>query len=50
MTDNVDVYDANSNMSDYFRSSVNRAADKRASQILTKIFSEFSEFFRNRLL
>ena len=30
--DNAAVNDANSNMPDYFRSSTNRAADKRAGQ------------------
>ena len=34
MTNNVDVNDANSIMSDYFRSIINRAADKRANQVL----------------
>ena len=33
-TDNADVVDANYNMPDYFRSSINKASDKRASQIL----------------
>ena len=32
--DNADVNDANSNMPDYFKSSINRVADKRASQVL----------------
>ena len=31
---NVDVNDVNSNMPDYFQTSINRAADKRVSQIL----------------
>ena len=46
-TDNVDVNYANSNMSDYFRSSINKAADKRASQIIMeKIHNEFSDIFQ----
>ena len=41
--DNAGAVDANSNMSDYF--SINRAADKRASQVLTQeIHNEFSNF------
>ena len=44
--DNVDLNDANSNMPDYFRYSSNRAADKRARQILMNIMhSEFSDSF-----
>ena len=35
-TDNMDVNDTNSNMQDYLRSSINRAADKWASQVLTQ--------------
>ena len=35
-TDNMDLVDANSNMPDYFRSSINRAVDKRVSQVLIK--------------
>ena len=43
---NVDVNDANSNMPNYFRSSINRAADKRASQVLmNKTHNEFSDVF-----
>ena len=46
-TDNVDVNDANANMSNYFRCSINRAADKRASQVLmNKIHNEFSDVFK----
>ena len=33
-TDNTDEANANSNMSDYFRSSINRVAHKRTSQVL----------------
>ena len=33
-TDTMDLNDANSNMPDYFRSSINRTADKRASQVI----------------
>ena len=53
-TGKVDVNDINANIADYFRSSVNRAEDKRASEVLTnKIHNEFSNSafcFRNRLL
>ena len=43
---NADAFNANSNIPDYFRLSMNRAADKRASQVLTeKIHNEFSDFF-----
>ena len=30
----ADVHDAISNISDYFRSSINKAADKRGNQVL----------------
>ena len=43
-TNNTDVVDATSNTLDYVRSSINRAADKRASQVLMqKIHNEFNE-------
>ena len=42
-TDISGVNDANSNMSDYFRSSINRAADRRASMLLMKTMHEFSD-------
>ena len=46
MADNEDVNDANSNKPDYFRSSINRAAHKRANQVLmNKIHNEFSYIF-----
>ena len=50
-TDNVDVKETNANMSDHFKFSINRAAEKRASQILTnKIHNKFSYVsFRKRL-
>ena len=36
--------DANSNMPDYFRSSINRAGDKRTSKVLMqKIYIQFSD-------
>ena len=41
-TDNADVVNASSNIPHYIRSSINRAANKRASQVLMqKIHSEF---------
>ena len=41
------VNDANANMPEYFRSSGNRAADKRVSHVLTnKIHNEFSDVFQ----
>ena len=44
-TDNADVNDANTHMPDYFSSNANRAADKRASQVLTnKIHNALSIF------
>ena len=33
MTDNAHVVDANSNMQDYFWSSISRTADNKASQV-----------------
>ena len=43
----ADVFVANSNMPDYFRSSINRAADRRASNVLTqKIHNEFGDVFQ----
>ena len=48
-TDNADVIDADSNMPDYFRSSINRTADKKPTQVLKKksIMSSVIVFFRN---
>ena len=48
-SDNVDVIDANSSMQNYCWSNMDRAADKRAGQVLMKIIqNEFSDdFFRN---
>ena len=43
--DNVDAYYANANSPYYLRSSINRAADKRPSQVLTNSVI----FFKNRL-
>ena len=44
-TDKVSTHD-NTNMPDYFRSSTNKAADKRANNALTnKIHNEFSYVF-----
>ena len=45
-TDKVDANDMNANMPDYFRSSINRAADKRAKEVLTKMYNEFSDLFQ----
>ena len=46
MTNKAYVNDANANMPDYFRSSINRAADKRASLVLmNKIHNGFSHVF-----
>ena len=46
-TDNVDEVDANSIMSNYFRSSINRAADKRASKVLMQcIHNVISDVFK----
>ena len=43
--DNVDVVDTNPNTSYYFRSSINRAADKRGSQaLIQKLHNEFNIF------
>ena len=45
-THKVDANDTNANMPDYFRSSSNRAADKRTSEVLTtKIHNGFSDVF-----
>ena len=45
-TDNTDVNDAKSNMSDYFRSSINEAANKRAGQVLMQnVHNGFSDVF-----
>ena len=45
--DNVDVNYANQNMQDYFRSIIKRAADQRASQVLSnKTQNEFSDDFQ----
>ena len=49
-SDNADVVDPNPSMLDYFRSSVDRAADKKASWLLMqRNHTEFSDvsFFRN---
>ena len=35
-SDNADVIDAYSNIPDYFRSSINKAAHKKACQVLTQ--------------
>ena len=44
--DNAYVNDANANKPDYFRSSIKRVADKRASQVLrNKIQNEFIVVF-----
>ena len=52
-TDNVDVVDANSSIADYLRSSINRGAEERTSQVLTQkytmnsamyLFSEMGHF------
>ena len=51
-TDNADINDANANIPHYIRSNINRAAQKRASQVLiNKMHDEFSRvfFFKNRL-
>ena len=46
--DHADANDTHSNMLDYSRSSSNRTADIRPSQVLTnKICNKFSDFFRN---
>ena len=43
--DNAYLNEANSNMPDHFRSSINRAADNRTSQALTnKIYTDCSDF------
>ena len=40
---NVDINDANANMPNYFRSCINRAADKKSTEALAnKIHNEFS--------
>ena len=45
-TDHMDVNDTNANMPHYFRSCVNRAADKRTRPVFTnKIHNKFSGFF-----
>ena len=45
--DNADVNDANSKMPDYFRSSINREANKGASQVLmNKIHNETKDIFQ----
>ena len=46
-TDKVGTYDSNTNMSDYFRFSRNKALDRRASEVLTnKIHNVLtSDFF-----
>ena len=45
-TDNTDVIDGNSIMPDYFRSSINKAADGRANPVFTnKIHKELGDFF-----
>ena len=42
-TDKIGMFDDKINMPDYFRPSANKAADKRASEVLTnKIHNEFS--------
>ena len=49
--DNMDINNANSNMTDYFKFRANRAADKRTSQVLTQtIYDEFSEAFFGNLV
>ena len=45
-THNMGVNDVNSNMSDYFRSSINRAANKRTIQ---QIHNEFRDVFFSRI-
>ena len=43
-TDKIDVYDNNATMPDYFRSSISRTADNKATEILTnKIHIAFSD-------
>ena len=45
-TDKADANDTDANMPDYFRSGINRTADRRASQVLmNKRHNEFSDFF-----
>ena len=45
--DNADINDANSNKPGYFRSSINKIADKRVSQVLmNKMHNEFSDGFQ----
>ena len=39
------THDNNANMTNYFRSSTNKVADKRASEVLTKKTHEFSVVF-----
>ena len=49
----MDVINSNSNMSGYFRSSTNREADKKASQlIIQRIYNDFIDvfIFRNWVL
>ena len=48
--DSANVNDGNSNMPDYFRSRINKAADKRACQVLmSKIHNGFSGIFFHKL-
>ena len=51
-TDKTNANDTNVNIPSYFRSSINRAADRRASKVLMKqIYNKFiNVFFRHRLL
>ena len=44
------VHDGKRIMSDYFKSSTDRAADKRASEVFTnKIHNEFSDVFQEKV-
>ena len=46
----MDVYDKNTNMPGYFRSCINRTADKRANELLTNMINnEFSGYFSDML-
>ena len=44
-TDNVDIHDGNANIPDYFRSNINRAADKSASQVFLQKYTMNSVMF-----
>ena len=46
-TDNAGVNDTDSEMTGYFRSTINREADKRTCQVLMQnISNKFSDFFQ----